>query len=998
MTSDYDRIRAENILEYGEGTRHLSFLGRLYTDRTHFIFELLQNAEDARASRILFKLFDDRLEVTHDGRPFNELDVKGVCGVGEGTKAEDLTQIGKFGIGFKSVYAYTATPEIHSSDESFRIENYVRPYRVEPKIPENSRMTLFVFAFDTTEINAETACREIGTRLRNLNTRTLLFLRNINEIEYKLPDQTGGIYLRQETTRGTARQVAIIGQNNSKDESENWLIFERPVPVPDGNGQVRVEVGFQIKTVAEDKSENVTRVKDATLVVYFPTEKETRLGFLIQGPYRTTPSRDNVPKDSDWNRILVMETARLLSDVLPNLKAMGLLTVSFLEALPIRMDDFPKDGMFFPIVDSVREMLMNKDLLPADDGTFLSAETAKLARGAELRTLLNQEQLRLLFQSINILNWLTGEITQDRTPELRNYLLNELHIEEVTPESFARKITESFLESQTDNWFVKFYQYLSERNDLWKPPGGILRSKPILRLQAGEHIEPFGKDGLPNAYLTDALEATTDLPIVKVQITQYEEAYQFLKNLKIPDLDLVAEVIEHIIPQYSHSFPIVSLDEHKYHIEKIWQAYKTDSQEKKQRLKQALQATPFILTKNLDSDEITYRKPSEVYSPTEDLKMYFSENSTVWFVSSDYERFALDMFMELGVSDVVRVTKKSPDYRGHIIIRNRHSNHERGLDGFDPNIKVDGLAHAMASSSLEKSVFIWNDIAVANYPCIRGRIERSSRETYVNSVFVDRTSDEFGRLLIESSWLPAPDGSFQKPSDVCPDDLPQEFERNENLANMLEMKKNVDAKLAEQAGVSAEILEIARQLEQNPDVLDMVHKELAKKNEGTIFPTRTSANPERRQEGLAEQLVNAPEKQYEERNRSIRTSRWAIEPELWLTNHYTNDAGQMVCQICKEEMPFKKRNYKYYFEAVEALSREFFSREHEAQYLALCPVCAAMYKEFVKCDEIAMKNLSDALKSSDELKLPLKLGELKTSIRFVESHWLDMRAILQEKK
>ena len=41
MPSDYDRIRADNILEYGQGTRHLSFLGRLYTDRTHFIFELL---------------------------------------------------------------------------------------------------------------------------------------------------------------------------------------------------------------------------------------------------------------------------------------------------------------------------------------------------------------------------------------------------------------------------------------------------------------------------------------------------------------------------------------------------------------------------------------------------------------------------------------------------------------------------------------------------------------------------------------------------------------------------------------------------------------------------------------------------------------------------------------------------------------------------------------------------------------------------------------------
>ncbi len=76
MPSNYAKIRTENIREYGEGTRHLSFLERLYTDRTHFIFELLQNAEDAEASKILFKLFEDRLEVKHNGRLFNLQSVK----------------------------------------------------------------------------------------------------------------------------------------------------------------------------------------------------------------------------------------------------------------------------------------------------------------------------------------------------------------------------------------------------------------------------------------------------------------------------------------------------------------------------------------------------------------------------------------------------------------------------------------------------------------------------------------------------------------------------------------------------------------------------------------------------------------------------------------------------------------------------------------------------------------------------------------------------------
>ncbi len=51
----------------------------------------------------------------------------------------------------------------------------------------------------------------------------------------------------------------------------------------------------------------------------------------------------------------------------------------------------------------------------------------------------------------------------------------------------------------------------------------------------------------------------------------------------------------------------------------------------------------------------------------------------------------------------------------------------------------------------------------------------------------------------------------------------------------------------------------------------------------------------------------------------------------------------------------------------------------------------------MKLDERAMKNLNQALKNSEEPEISLNLGEKKTSIRFVERHWQDMRTILQEK-
>lgn len=181
MPADYARIRADNVARYGWDTAVLELLGQLYSDRSHFIFELIQNAEDAGATGLTFALFADRLEVSHDGRDFTVADVRAICGVGQGTKGDDLTQIGEFGIGFKAVYAYTDSPRIHSGAENFRIEKYVRPCAVEP-LAEPAAGTVFVLPFDRPEVPAAVAVGEISTALANIGVETLLFLRNIARV------------------------------------------------------------------------------------------------------------------------------------------------------------------------------------------------------------------------------------------------------------------------------------------------------------------------------------------------------------------------------------------------------------------------------------------------------------------------------------------------------------------------------------------------------------------------------------------------------------------------------------------------------------------------------------------------------------------------------------------------------------------------------------------------------------------------------------------------
>lgn len=136
MASNYEAICEENRQRYGTDIGRIGpmLLANRYADRAHFIFELLQNAEDALGRRrndstgsrkVTFDLAPTRLSLSHFGRPFDEADVCGACGIAESTK--DKSSIGRFGIGFKSVYTFANRPEIHSGNEDFAIEDYVQP-------------------------------------------------------------------------------------------------------------------------------------------------------------------------------------------------------------------------------------------------------------------------------------------------------------------------------------------------------------------------------------------------------------------------------------------------------------------------------------------------------------------------------------------------------------------------------------------------------------------------------------------------------------------------------------------------------------------------------------------------------------------------------------------------------------------------------------------------------------------------------------------------------
>lgn len=1072
MPSDYEQITLDNIRRRGEEFDDIGRLlsEQLYSDRTHFIYELLQNAEDALERRfqsspdsclpsdVRFCLYQDRLEFRHYGQPFNTDDVRGISDVLKGTKAADINQIGKFGIGFKSVYAFTASPRIHSGDEHFEIERFIRPRKDDQVVLMNEGETIFIFPFNHDQVNPEVSFRLISEKLRRIGPRVLLFLNRINRIEWRIKENGEyGTYSKAVRRRGAGRLVTVTGQNSSTNTKEDWLVFERKVSLPESVLATRVEIAFRLIIDEKSKQISIRKVEESSLAVFFPTEKETRLGFIIQGPYRTTPSRDNVPKEDQWNIKLVKETSSLILDTLPQLRDAGLMSVSLLEALPTRQRDFPIDSMFHPFYEVVRFALLRQPLLPTVNGDFLAAKQVKLARTVELRNLFKMAQLQDLFLSNVQINWLVGEITQDKTPDLRFYLTQELGVEEIRPESIAQKLTGSFLAKQTDAWIVEFYSFLDGQSDLWEKPDSILRKKEFLRLEDDSHVKPFQEDGRPNAYLPGSTE--TKFPTIKRDIASHPNAARFLQRLGIIEPDLFSEVIEFIVPKYSAAGPEVDYEENIQDLRKIALALETPPQgnptdlRAKMRLllaqlgleealdkfsgtgtkllvivfKIALGSVPLFRASNQLSNDLSYKAASKLYFPIARLKEYFEGNGNAWFLYNEYPPDIIGLGLSLGCSNAPGIQCGQKDERGYVVVRKQHGSHERGLDGFDPNCMIDGLDHALVHPTAAKSAYIWNELAIPNAQHVRGMVESSSRSDYARSKIKDCVS-KIGSLLINSEWLPDSQGLMHRPKELSLDDLPEAFKHDEQLAKQLGMRSDIEqsylSKLPEEERERIKLSKLIpldelrklaqimsnRQEPKEPSLpivklnyVEEFNRAFSKSGyssaeEDPAVPG-TLTNPDRYRERAQEEIQEAKEEEPSSEARFRRIARKVWEGRGEDTRRFLEEQYAGKCQICSSVFA-RRSDGRPYFEGLYIVHRTRARWiDHRGNALCLCPTCSAKFQYgTVEADDVMSQILQLRVRNEGgmgDLHVYINLCGDKCMIGFSERHLLALQELLR---
>jgi hypothetical protein len=830
VPADYDEIRAENVARYGWDTAVLELLGQLYSERTHFIFELIQNAEDAGATELTFTLFADRLEVRHDGREFTVADVRAICGVGQGTKTDDLTQIGKFGIGFKAVYAYTDSPRIHSGAENFRIEKYVRPYPADA-LGQPAAETVFVFPFDRDEVPATVAVAEISAALGNVGVETLLFLRNIERIRTDGLAAAARVLARASAPRiGTGRSVSLSGGRRHGRGDERWFVWERLLDALGHPGQ-RVEIAFMAP--ADMDSPRLIGREPSPLVVFFPTQKETFLGFVIQGPYRTTPARDNVPERDEWNRALVRETAILLADVLTSLRDEGLLTVEVLQALPLDAAHFGPESMFRALHEQARETLEREPMIPAAGGGYRAVGQLKLAGETDLRDLLTPDLLGALYGADGASTFATEAISELQTPSLWRFLCEDAGLDEVTPQGFVARLTASYLSDRSDDWIVSFYRFLYRHPSLWQEPAhaGDLtapaRSKPIIRLEDGTHVVPFDARGRPAAYLPG--HAMTEFATVRRSVARHPDALQFLTAIGFSEPDIVAEVLDHVLPRYDNA-DVEKLDaaRHDADIELVARALDGASLASREQLAERLRQTTFLVGENAATGEQRLARPDELYQRTKALEAYFDGNPEIWLAADNYGPW-LTQLRRMGVRQTVRVEARPADELGYVTIADEFARQERGVAGFDPSARIDGLEHALSNPNAVRSEFVWNTLLVPCRHLVAGVVEKSHRVEFADAQR-DHLLSPIGEIARDAVWLPAPDGTFRRPADIAAADLPLSYQRDDVLAEALGMARPVLEEAGLQLGLPPDFL---RRLSRYPDLVASIERELEARDDGT---------------------------------------------------------------------------------------------------------------------------------------------------------------------
>lgn len=317
-----------------------------YADRT--LMELVQNAADAMArsgrrgdsNRVEIVLDEESrtLYCANGGAPFNAEGLRAIAHAYLSDKRGD--EIGRFGLGFKSVLAVSSHPQVFSRSVSFEFNTEVARQRLAtiphdgaalpilrtPSLVDASReivrdpLLAELAGWATTIIRLPDAAPVTMTRLRKeiggLRSEFLLFVGSVREIKLRVvgPEGFETSHVSRDLGRG---RLKIERPDGSGDE---WLVsnkMHRP------SWEARREVGEavsreEVKVTVAMPAEYTT-LKKGEFWSYFPLQDATSASAIFNAPWSMNDDRTSLINNK-YNNEILDTLIKLFVEILPQVR------------------------------------------------------------------------------------------------------------------------------------------------------------------------------------------------------------------------------------------------------------------------------------------------------------------------------------------------------------------------------------------------------------------------------------------------------------------------------------------------------------------------------------------------------------------------------------------------------------------------------------------------------------------------------------------------------
>ena len=320
------------------------------------LFELVQNGADSLSKvkhgrSIEICLAKNHLYCADDGKPIDQDGVRALM-FSHLSPKRDTMEIGRFGLGFKSVLGVTNTPEFFNRTGSFGFNREKARQRIRNVVPDAERYPVLRVAFPINHVRAikqdrilrrlsQWASNIVRLPLNESGVASLMEQMRIFPAEFLLfAEHVGQLILRDLVSK--SERVISVSRNgrecrlkdSSREDSTGWMLFKL------------------VHTLSSDARADRRALDDSNVVpihwaapidrldrpghfwAFFPTMTSSLVAGILNAPWKTNEDRQNL-LGGPYNRELIEATALLIADSLPELATKGD-PARYLDALPRR--------------------------------------------------------------------------------------------------------------------------------------------------------------------------------------------------------------------------------------------------------------------------------------------------------------------------------------------------------------------------------------------------------------------------------------------------------------------------------------------------------------------------------------------------------------------------------------------------------------------------------------------------------------------------------------